>query len=396
VVTLTEQTSGRVQELQERLVRRGLDGAVFRLAENVVLLTGYYLQIGGLPTLVVPRSGPACLIVPDYEADEAAVTFDGEIRTFPFVRFDRAPAHEELARHLRELGSTVGLEGGLIGFEGSFESVAPPTLAGEPNAVGAPTQELIADTLRGAKTVDVTQEIDEIRASKTDFDLDRLRTVNEVAMIGLDAFKRKAVPGITEAGLAAEVEAAVLRDGHGHRGARVVRSWASVWSGPETDIAWQYFRSRPRRIESDDVVMIEMGTVADGYWCDHTRTVVAGKATARQQAAFDAARGATRAAFAAARPGTNGHQVDAAARAFCRDAGFDQFPHHTGHGTGFRYHEALPGIVPDSEAAITERMVIAIEPGIYETGTGGFRWEDDAVVGAEGASELATSDYGLD
>jgi Xaa-Pro dipeptidase len=389
-------TAARVQELQERLAGRGLDGAVFRLAENVVLLTGYYLQIGGLPTLVVPASGPACLIVPDYEADEASAVFDGEIRPIPFGRLDRAPAHEELTRHLRELGSRLDLQGGLIGFEGSFEAVAPPTLAGEPNAVGAPTQALIADTLQAAQTLDITHEIDELRAIKTEFDLGRLRTVNEVAMIGLKAFKEKAVPGITEAGLAAEVEAAVLRDGHGHRGARVVRSWATVWSGPETDIAWRYFRSRPRRIERDDVVMIEMGTVADGYWCDNTRTVVAGRASSRQHAAFDAARGATKAAFAAARPGVTGDYVDGASRAFCRDAGFEQFPHHTGHGTGFRYHEALPGIVPDSDATIVERMVIAVEPGIYETGLGGFRWEDDAVVGADGAHELATSDYGLD
>ena len=123
----------------------------------------------------------------------------------------------------------------------------------------------------------------------------------------------------------------------------MVRSWATVWSGPDTDIGWQYFRSRTRRIERNDVVMIEMGTVADGYWADHTRTVVAGRASPRQRAAFDTARGATRAAFAAARPGVDGDHVDAVARAFCREAGFEQFPHHTGHGTGFRYHERFRG-----------------------------------------------------
>lgn len=393
---MTSRPADRVKELQKRLVQRGLGGAVFRLAENIVLFTGYYVQIGGLPTLVIPATGPASLIVPDYEAEEAAANFGGEVRTFAFVRFDRTPPHQELTRHMGELGSARGLAGGVIGFEGGFESVAPPTLAGEPNAVGGPTREFIASTLWASGMVDITNEIDELRAIKTEFDLARLKTVNEIAMIGLDAFKRHAVAGITEAGLAAEVEAAVLRDGHGHRGARVVRSWATVWSGPETDIAWQYFRSRTRRIERDDVVMIEMGTVADGYWADHTRTVVAGRATTRQRAAFDAARGATRAAFAAARPGVNGDGVDAVARAFCREAGFEQFPHHTGHGTGFRYHEALPGLMPGSDARIEEGMVIAVEPGIYETGTGGFRWEDDAVVGPDGARELATSDYGVD
>jgi len=41
-------------------------------------------------------------------------------------------------------------------------------------------------------------------------------------------------------------------------------------------------------------------------------------------------------------------------------------------------------------------MVIVTEPGIYEEGLGGFRWEDDAVVTAEGGRRLAETDYGLD
>lgn len=389
-------TTGRVAELQARLADLGLAGAVFRLPENVVMLTGYYLQIGGLPMVVVPQAGPASLIVPDYEADEASYLFSGDVRSFPYGRLDRPSASEAIARHLRDLGRELGLEGGRIGFEGSFEAVAPPTLAGEPNAVGRPTVELISTQLRATDTVDVTTSIDDLRAIKTEGDLERLRSVNEIAMIGLDAFKAHAAPGITEAALAATVEQAVVVDGHGHRGSRVVRSWATVWSGPETDVAWRYFRSRTRRIEANDVIMIEMGTVADGYWADNTRTVVAGRATARQRAAFDTARGATRAAFAAARPGVRSGDVDQAARAYCEAAGFKQFAHHTGHGTGFRYHEATPWIVPHGDSTLAEGMVIAVEPGIYETGLGGFRWEDDAVVGPDGAQELATSDYGLD
>jgi Xaa-Pro aminopeptidase len=41
-------------------------------------------------------------------------------------------------------------------------------------------------------------------------------------------------------------------------------------------------------------------------------------------------------------------------------------------------------------------MVIATEPGIYEEGLGGFRWEDDAAVTPDGARRLAETDYGLD
>jgi Xaa-Pro aminopeptidase len=41
-------------------------------------------------------------------------------------------------------------------------------------------------------------------------------------------------------------------------------------------------------------------------------------------------------------------------------------------------------------------MAIVTEPGVYEEGLGGFRWEDDAVVTSEGALRLVESDYGLD
>ena len=41
-------------------------------------------------------------------------------------------------------------------------------------------------------------------------------------------------------------------------------------------------------------------------------------------------------------------------------------------------------------------MVVAAEPGVYEEGLGGFRWEDDAVVTDDGARRLAETSYGLD
>jgi Xaa-Pro dipeptidase len=388
--------ASRIGQLQAGLRAQGVDAAVLRLPENVLLATGYYAQVGGTALAVVPADGPVTFIVPDYEAEEAGGCFDGDIRTFPVIRLDGPPAGEAIQRHLEAVAGELGVRGGAIGFEGSFESVAPATLAGEPNAVAGPTQALLRASFGVESLVDVTETLEGVRAVKTEDDLRRLEIVNEVAMIGLAAFKEHARPGITEAGLAAEIEAAVLRDGHGYRGARVVRAWATVWSGPETAIGWQYFRSRPRAIDRDDVVMVEMGTVADGYWADHTRTVVAGRATAQQRAAFDAARGATGVAFAAARPGVTGGAVDAAAREHCSGAGFTQFPHHTGHGVGFRYHETRPQLVPGGEDVLQEGMVVAAEPGIYEDGLGGFRWEDNAVVAPGGARVLATSDYGLD
>jgi Xaa-Pro aminopeptidase len=386
----------RVEQIQRALGETGADAAVFRLPENVMLATGWWVQIGGLGIVVVPREGAATLLIPEYEAHEAPRFWDGDVRTFPAIRFDGPLPATEIPRLLGELSAEHGLGGGAIGFEGSYEAAAPAQIDGEPNAVASPTQELIRTAFDTDLLVDVTAALEPIKAAKTERDLERLRVTNEIARFGLDAFKEHSVPGRTEAEIAAAVGAAIVANGHGYRGTRVVRCYPTVWSGPETAMGWQYFRSRDRKVEPDDVVMLELGTAADGYWADHTRTVVAGKAGDRQHEAMAAVFAAQEAAFAAAKPGATGGEVDAVSRAACKDAGFEQFPHHTGHGVGFRYHESLPWITKGSEQRLEANMTIVTEPGVYQDGLGGFRWEDNAVVTPGGAVRLAETDYGLD
>jgi Xaa-Pro dipeptidase len=386
----------RTGQVQAAMAELGLDAVFLRLPENVMLVTGWWVQIGGLGIVVVPRDGEATLLIPEYEAEEARSCWAGDIRSFPAIRFDGPLPATEIPRLLGELAAEHGLAGGAIGYEGSYEAAAPAQIDGEPNAVAAPTMNLIRSAFATDRLVDVTAALEPIKARKTEHDLERLRVTNEIARFGLDAFKEHAVAGRTEAEVAAAVGAAIVAKGHGHRGTRVVRCYPTVSSGPETANGWQYFRSRDRRIEPDDVVMLELGTAADGYWADHTRTVVAGKASARQHEAMAAVLAAQEAAFAAARPGATGGDVDAASRAACAAAGFEQFPHHTGHGVGFRYHEALPWLTKGSDHALEAGMAIVTEPGIYEQGLGGFRWEDDAVVTKEGAVRLVETDYGLD
>lgn len=386
----------RVEQVQQAMGELGLDAVLLRLPENVMFTTGWWVQIGGLGIVLVPREGEATLLVPEYEAAEVAAYWSGDVRTFPAIRFDGPLPATEIPRLLGELAAEHGLAAGSIGYEGSYEAVAPAQIDGEPNAVAAPTIALIRSVFATESLVDVAAMLEPLKARKTEHDIEKLRTTNEIARFGLDAFKEHAVAGRTEAEIAAAVGAAIVARGHGHHGTRVVRTYPTVWSGPETATGWQYFRSRDRRVEPDDVVMLELGTAADGYWADHTRTVVAGRATGRQQEAIAAVFAAQEAAFGAARPGATGDDVDSASRDACAAAGFEQFPHHTGHGVGFRYHESLPWLTKGSEQVLELGMTIVTEPGVYEEGLGGFRWEDNAVVTAEGATRLVETDYGLD
>jgi Xaa-Pro aminopeptidase len=385
----------RVEQLQPQLRSAGIDVAVVRMTENVLFVSGHFVQIAGAGFVVVPAEGEATLLVPEYEAPEAAQAWGGALETFPVIRNDRPSALDVVRERLGALARHAN--GGTVGYEGSSETLAPPAQAGEASAVALPTRRLLEEAFGGAELKDVTEVLEATKAVKTDRELEKLEIANEIAGFGMLAFKEAARPGRTEVEIAAAVETAIEVEGHGYRDARVVRGYATVYSGPDLEHGWQYFRSRPRRVEADELVMLELGTLVDGFWADHTRTVVAGRASSAQRAAYEAVREAAAAAFAAAVPGVTGGDVDAASRSTCASAGFEQFPHHTGHGVGFRLHESRPQLVPGSTHELRENMVIVTEPGIYRAElAGGIRYEDAAVVKPGGPRVLGGTDYGLD
>ena len=77
------------------------------------------------------------------------------------------------------------------------------------------------------------------------------------------------------------------------------------------------------------------------------------------------------------RPGTPSGEIDAAVRAVMAEDGWE-YPHHTGHGVGFAWHEE-PRIVPESDTVLQPGMVVALEPGAYAADWG-LRVEQVSVV----------------
>lgn len=382
--------------IRAELTRRKLDALVCRLPENVVCLTGYYPQIG-CSLVIYPREGEPVLICPRNEREAAALGSVGDARIFETWRLPDPPPWESIAQHVRQVIHEKGLADKAIGWEGSFEAIAPSQMAGEPYVSALPTRRMIADLIE-TPPVDATETLNLIRARKTPIEIDRIRRANEIAALGLRAFAEQARPGRTEAQVAAAVEATIYAEGTGYRGARYARAWAQVFSGPNTIEGWYYPVSTGRIIQDGDLVMIELGTVVDGYWSDLTRTVVAGgKATQRQRDLDAAVRAAQHAALLAARPGVSGREPDAAARRVLAEHGLDQyFVHHTGHGLGFRYHEPYPSIHPASTDTLEVGHIHSIEPGVYLPQFGGLRVEDNAVITESGAEYLARIDVALE
>jgi Xaa-Pro dipeptidase len=251
---------------------------------------------------------------------------------------------------------------------------------------------MLGEVFADCELTDASGFLGSVRATKSDYELSKLRVANEIAEMGMREFLARLEPGMTEAQVGAVVEGKIRGDGPGHKGARLVRAMAEVGTGPVGSTKGTLLvPSSTRRVEQGDIVMVELATIVDGYWSDLTYMGVAGEPSARQREVHNAVLEAQQSAAREVRSGAKFSAPDAAARKVLEGAGLAQyFPHITGHGIGLRYHEFVPVLMPGADGVLQEGMVTSVEPGVYIDGFGGIRIEDNVAVGPDGPIFLST------
>ena len=141
-------------------------------------------------------------------------------------------------------------------------------------------------------------------------------------------------------------------------------------------------------LKSGELVVVDMGTVQDGYCSDMTRMLFLGKPGNRVKRTYRAVLEAQLAAIDAVRPGVTTVSVDRAARDVLKGYGLDgAFVHSTGHGLGLEIHEP-PRIGQRDKRRLEAGMAITIEPGVYLEDFGGIRIEDTVLVKEKGCEVL--------
>jgi len=365
-----------------------LDALVLRLPENVLLLSGFWPMIGAT-VLVFPLHGdPVCIIPSCYASEAAKSLWDSRTVYYGYGVLGAPDPAKAVQSSLHAI--TKGKTWKRVGYEANFEVVAPSWNAAEFLVPAAQTHSMLHHVLEGIELVDASSLLQSQRLRKTGFEAAKLRLASEISCFGLQAFDRLVDVGVTGVELAAEVERAVMVAG-AQDGAFRVRGFAQVAVGPQ-ESALGY---RPNEVStvcalrSGDAALLELGVIVDGYWADRTRVRVAGQATDEQLKIFNTVVQAQEAAVGEIRPGVTGAHVDEAARSVIREAGYAEFfPHVTGHGLGFRYHESSPILAPNSATMLEEGNLTSVEPGIYLLPSGGFRMEDDVLVTSSGAEVL--------
>jgi Xaa-Pro aminopeptidase len=188
-------------------------------------------------------------------------------------------------------------------------------------------------------------------------------------------------PGLVEKDIAAELEYQMKM-----LGATKEAFGSIVASGYRS--ALPHGLASNKKIKKGDFVTFDFGALYNGYCSDITRTVVIGKATMRQKKIYSVVQRAQMAGIRKVKAGVTGKEVDTAARKVIEKAGFGRnFGHGTGHGIGLEVH-AAPRVSKLGTQPLKSNMVITIEPGIYVSGWGGVRIEDDVVVRPKGGLVL--------
>ena len=241
---------------------------------------------------------------------------------------------------------------------------------------------------------DCTHIMSGLRVVKENQEIDRLRQSALVADIGIKAAIEAVRPGTSESRIAAEAE-------HAMRYAGAEGFWRTyVSSGSRTGIA--HGLPTNRKLESGDLVMIDVHPVVDGYSSDVCRTVCVGKPSTEQQSAYDVYLKAQQATVAKARAGIGMVELGETMHGIMKNEGHGE--HIFGppiHGIGIDFEESPlpPGHAffhgEKEPPPLPANVVIAIgNCGLYSE-SWGVRVEDTVVVGDEGPIILTTYPYFL-
>jgi Xaa-Pro aminopeptidase len=238
--------------------------------------------------------------------------------------------------------------------------------------------------VRRARFVPVAAEITAIGVVKTAEEIEGMR---RAAAIGDRAFSRicrTLRAGVTERAVARALDRICLDLGSEKPSFDTI-----VLFGARS--AMPHGRPGESRLHKGDFVLFDFGCTVNGLCSDMTRTVVFGKASAKQREHYAVVKRAQAAARKEARAGMAASKLDAVARDCITNAGYGEaFGHGLGHGVGRRIHEQ-PRLSPKSTERLLSNSVVTIEPGIYLPGEGGVRIEDMALLGSKGAEILTRS-----
>lgn len=344
------------QKLLEIMEEKGWDGFYICKPQNVRYISGY---TGGDSYLLITKEKFFFITDPRY-TEQASMECPG----YELVEW-------RSRGHFPE-GAAAGIaeERGLksIAFEEDYITYA--------------RYKALRDNCR-AELVPTVDVIEELRSIKSEKELSYQRAACDISCRAFERILQDIRVGITEKELAALLSYYMVAEGAD------TQPYGNILiSGARTSLL--HGIPSNKAIEYGDFVLMDFGCQYKGYMSDMTRTVVVGKASAKQREVYDLEYKMVQESLKVMKAGTSVKDVYAAS--IKPIEGTEYFNYHyqgIGHGIGLFVHE-IPFIRPGNGYVYKENQITTIEPGIYIPGWGGVRIEDQVIITKDGNENLIT------
>lgn len=336
----------------------GVDGLLVTVEKNVKYLSGFT----GDSTWMLLTHDDA-LLISDFRYTTQLEEECPDVERF--IRTSNLKLTEAAVQQVREREiSSLGFEGHAMTFE-IYDS--------------------LREQLDSTELESVNWEIEQLRAVKDDFEIAETREAVRLAEKGFAFLKSILTHHSTELELAHELEHAVRRFGGDELAFHPI-----IAVGDRS--ALPHYRPGRCKIADSPILLVDWGAQThSGYKSDLTRTVLTAAMTdPKFETIYRTVLEAQQLAIEQIAPGVSCQHVDSVARSHIQQAGFGEyFDHGLGHGIGLDIHE-LPRFSQSVDSQLEPGMIVTVEPGIYLSGYGGVRIEDDVLVTSDGCEVLSS------
>lgn len=259
---------------------------------------------------------------------------------------------------------------GKVGFDSNFTSFA--------------SYQKLASDFPHIHWEPILSPLKKMRSQKTAEEIEALRKAAEITLAGQRHMKELLREGISEEELAFEFECFCRKaEASG-------MSFEPIVAFGENS-AYPHHRAGKTLLKKGQVVLMDVGAVFDHYHGDVTRMEFFGDVDERLHQLFASVKRARQKVLSAIYPGVLAGRLDQIAREEFRKEGLEHlFTHSLGHGIGLETHEypLLRDKGDEASVPLEPGMVFTIEPGLYQPGLGGVRYEDMILMTEEGFINL--------
>jgi Xaa-Pro dipeptidase len=362
--------SSRQARLVASLQQAGLDAFVLNAGPSLVYLTGLHFHLSERPVVaIISAFSPPAVVLPEFEGGKVMdLPYPVEVYTYPEDPSTWSEVFRQAGAYFRKGTERVGVE---------------------PRQLRLLELRLLEGAMPGSEFVSGEEIVAGLRSRKDEGEINAMREAVKIAQQALQATLPSIRAGLTERQVAAELTLQVLR-----HGSDAETPFAPiVAAGPNS--ANPHAFPGDRKLAHGDLVVLDWGARVNGYVSDLTRTFSVGDPGREMAGLVEVVQEANAAARTQAAPGVMASSVDDAARSVIEQAGYGAyFTHRTGHGIGLEGHED-PYIRAGNPLLLESGMTFTIEPGIYLSGRGGIRIEDNVVITSTGCESLSDLPRGL-